>query len=164
MLDGEVEGRARERDLLRHARKPRRHLMPRDMIEKRSEIDGDQILRRRSEERFPVGSNSACWLGFTRVRRTNTSRDPRLLRPPMADERPTKSGVVAPAIEWQRTRGARSGRVPGLSFSDSWPGGTAVAAVAASGPSRARVTRANQRLGLSAPQARPVRRDACVGR
>ncbi len=106
VLDGGVEGRPD--NVIFYATSNRRHLMPRDMIEneRASAISPSEA----TEEKVSLSDRFGLWLGFHPCSqdeylamidgycaRFGLSVDPETLR--------------AEAIEWQATRGARSGRV-----------------------------------------------------
>lgn len=106
VLDGGVEGRPD--NVIFYATSNRRHLMPRDMIEneRASAISPTEA----TEEKVSLSDRFGLWLGFHPC-----SQDEYLA---MIDGYVQRFGLkVAPdvlraeAIEWQATRGARSGRV-----------------------------------------------------
>jgi uncharacterized protein len=113
VLDGGVEGRPE--NVLFYATSNRRHLMPRDMIEneRSSAINPSEAV----EEKVSLSDRFGLWLGF---------------HPCTQDEYLTMirgycaahgvsvpdSRLVAEAIEWQATRGSRSGRVAWQFFCD----------------------------------------------
>ena len=113
VLDGGLEGRPE--NVLFYATSNRRHLMPRDMIEneKSSSINPSEAV----EEKVSLSDRFGLWLGF---------------HPCTQDEYlEMVSGycedygiphdlnyIKAQAIEWQATRGARSGRVAWQFFID----------------------------------------------
>ena len=106
VLEGGVEGRPH--NVLFYATSNRRHLMPRDMIEneRSTAINPSEAV----EEKVSLSDRFGLWLGFHPC-----SQDDYLEMvkrycaaygvPASSDE------LVAKALEWQRTRGARSGRV-----------------------------------------------------
>ena len=113
VLDGGIEGRPE--NVLFYATSNRRHLMPRDMIEnERSQaINPSEAV----EEKVSLSDRFGLWLGFHPCTQDeylemingyctahNLQIDPDELR--------------AQAIEWQATRGARSGRVAWQFFAD----------------------------------------------
>ena len=113
VLDGGIEGRPE--NVLFYATSNRRHLMPRDMIEnERSQaINPSESV----EEKVSLSDRFGLWLGFHPCTQDeylemingyctahNLQIDPDELR--------------AQAIEWQATRGARSGRVAWQFFAD----------------------------------------------
>lgn len=113
VLDGGIEGRPE--NVLFYATSNRRHLMPRDMIEneRSSAINPSEAV----EEKVSLSDRFGLWLGFHPC-----SQDEYL---EMIDGYCRAHGVsVAPdrlraeAIEWQATRGARSGRVAWQFFCD----------------------------------------------
>ncbi|MBN8294211.1 ATP-binding protein [Rhodobacter sp. NTK016B] len=113
LLDGGIEGRPD--NVILYATSNRRHLMPRDMIEneRSSAISPSEAV----EEKVSLSDRFGLWLGFHPcsqdeylamidgyVAEHNLSVDPEQLR--------------AEAIEWQATRGGRSGRVAWQFFCD----------------------------------------------
>lgn len=113
VLDGGIEGRPE--NVVFYATSNRRHLMPRDMIEneRSSAINPSEAV----EEKVSLSDRFGLWLGFhpcdqdeylAMINRYCTAHgvqvDPETLR--------------AEAIEWQATRGARSGRVAWQFFVD----------------------------------------------
>ncbi|SFC56918.1 ATP-binding protein [Tropicimonas isoalkanivorans] len=113
VLDGGVEGRPD--NVLFYATSNRRHLMPRDMIEneRSSAINPSEAV----EEKVSLSDRFGLWLGFHPC-----SQDEYLA---MIDGYCEAYGLsIAPdtlraeAIEWQATRGARSGRVAWQFFLD----------------------------------------------
>ncbi len=113
VLDGGVEGRPS--NVLFYATSNRRHLMPRDMIEneRSSAINPAEAV----EEKVSLSDRFGLWLGFHPC-----SQDDYLdmirgyIRAygMQVDE----AQMRAEAIEWQATRGARSGRVAWQYFTD----------------------------------------------
>ncbi len=113
VLDGGIEGRPK--NVVLYATSNRRHLMPRDMIEneRSSAINPSEAV----EEKVSLSDRFGLWLGFHPC-----TQDDYLAMiegycrayavPFDADE------VNAEAIEWQATRGARSGRVAWQFFLD----------------------------------------------
>ncbi|MEM9716411.1 MAG: ATP-binding protein [Pseudomonadota bacterium] len=106
VLDGGVEGRPE--NVLFYATSNRRHLMPRDMIEneRSSAINPSEAV----EEKVSLSDRFGLWLGFHPC-----SQDDYL---EMIHRYCAAFGITldedtlwAEAIEWQQTRGARSGRV-----------------------------------------------------
>jgi uncharacterized protein len=106
VLDGGIEGRPENVAL--YATSNRRHLMPRDMIEneRQAGINPSEAV----EEKVSLSDRFGLWLGFHPC-----SQDAYLAmirgycdayRIPIDD-----ATLKAEAIEWQQTRGARSGRV-----------------------------------------------------
>ncbi len=113
VLDGGIEGRPE--NVVFYATSNRRHLMPRDMIEneRSSAINPSEAV----EEKVSLSDRFGLWLGFHPCDQDEylamidrycaaygVSADPEALR--------------AEAIEWQATRGARSGRVAWQFFVD----------------------------------------------
>jgi len=113
VLDGGIEGRPE--NVVFYATSNRRHLMPRDMIEneRSSAISPSEAV----EEKVSLSDRFGLWLGFHPCSQDEyltmidgycaaygVSEDPETLR--------------AGAIEWQATRGARSGRVAWQFFVD----------------------------------------------
>ena len=113
VLDGGIEGRPD--NVLFYATSNRRHLMPRDMIEneRSSAINPSEAV----EEKVSLSDRFGLWLGFHPC-----SQDEYLS---MIRGYCDAHGVEiddetlrAEAIEWQATRGARSGRVAWQYFTD----------------------------------------------
>lgn len=113
VLDGGIEGRPE--NVVFYATSNRRHLMPRDMIENErgSAINPSEAV----EEKVSLSDRFGLWLGFHPC-----SQDEYLA---MIDSYCAAYGVSidpdtlrAEAIEWQATRGARSGRVAWQFFVD----------------------------------------------
>nr|WP_249200254.1 ATP-binding protein [Thetidibacter halocola] len=113
VLDGGVEGRPE--NVVFYATSNRRHLMPRDMIEneRSSAINPSEAV----EEKVSLSDRFGLWLGFHPC-----TQDQYLA---MIDGYCAAYGVTvdparlrAEAIEWQATRGARSGRVAWQFFVD----------------------------------------------
>ena len=113
VLDGGIEGRPD--NVVFYATSNRRHLMPRDMIEneRSSAINPSEAV----EEKVSLSDRFGLWLGFHPCNQDDylamidgycaaygLNPDPAVLR--------------AEAIEWQATRGARSGRVAWQFFTD----------------------------------------------
>ncbi|WP_407492690.1 ATP-binding protein [Pseudooceanicola sp. MF1-13] len=113
VLDGGIAGRPE--NVLFYATSNRRHLMPRDMIEneRSSAINPGEAV----EEKVSLSDRFGLWLGFHPCDQNDylamidgycaahgLKVDPETLR--------------AEAIEWQATRGARSGRVAWQFFTD----------------------------------------------
>jgi uncharacterized protein len=113
VLDGGIEGRPE--NVVFFATSNRRHLMPRDMIEneRSSAINPSEAV----EEKVSLSDRFGLWLGFHPCDQDaylamiagycqahGMTVDPEVLR--------------AEAIEWQATRGARSGRVAWQFFTD----------------------------------------------
>lgn len=113
VLDGGIEGRPE--NVLFYATSNRRHLMPRDMIEneRSSAINPGEAV----EEKVSLSDRFGLWLGFHPC-----TQDEYLA---MIDGYCDAYGVKvdadelrAEAIEWQATRGSRSGRVAWQFFTD----------------------------------------------
>lgn len=113
VLDGGIEGRPD--NVVFYATSNRRHLMPRDMIEneRSSAISPSEAV----EEKVSLSDRFGLWLGFHPC-----SQDEYLA---MIDGYCAAHGVTldaevlrAEAIEWQATRGSRSGRVAWQFFTD----------------------------------------------
>ncbi len=113
VLDGGIAGRPD--NVVFYATSNRRHLMPRDMIEneRSSAISPSEAV----EEKVSLSDRFGLWLGFHPC-----SQDDYLA---MIDGYCAAQGLVvdpavlrAEAIEWQATRGARSGRVAWQFFLD----------------------------------------------
>ncbi|MFT6451622.1 MAG: putative AAA+ superfamily ATPase [Halocynthiibacter sp.] len=113
VLDGGVEGRPD--NVVFYATSNRRHLMPRDMIEneRSSAINPGEAV----EEKVSLSDRFGLWLGFHPC-----DQDEYLA---MIDGYCAAHGLKidparlrAEAIEWQATRGARSGRVAWQFFTD----------------------------------------------
>ncbi len=113
VLDGGIEGRPE--NVVLYATSNRRHLMPRDMIEneRSSAISPSEAV----EEKVSLSDRFGLWLGFHPC-----GQDEYLA---MIDRYCAAHGLKvdpaelrAEAIEWQATRGARSGRVAWQFFTD----------------------------------------------
>jgi predicted AAA+ superfamily ATPase len=113
VLDGGIEGRPE--NVLFYATSNRRHLMPRDMIEneRSTAISPSEAV----EEKVSLSDRFGLWLGFHPC-----SQDEYL---EMIRGYCAAHGVAVPeerllaeAVEWQATRGARSGRVAWQFFCD----------------------------------------------
>jgi hypothetical protein len=113
VLDGGIEGRPE--NVVFYATSNRRHLMPRDMIEneRSSAINPSEAV----EEKVSLSDRFGLWLGFHPC-----DQDEYLA---MINRYCAAYGVSvdadtlrAEAIEWQATRGARSGRVAWQFFVD----------------------------------------------
>jgi len=113
VLDGGIEGRPE--NVLFYATSNRRHLMPRDMIEneRSTAINPGEAV----EEKVSLSDRFGLWLGFHPC-----SQDDYLA---MIRGYCAAHGVSVPddrlfaeAVEWQVTRGARSGRVAWQFFCD----------------------------------------------
>jgi predicted AAA+ superfamily ATPase len=106
VLDGGIEGRPE--NVVFYATSNRRHLMPRDMIEneRSTAINPSEAV----QEKVSLSDRFGLWLGFH-----NCSQDEFLA---MIEGYARHYGLKvdpdslrAGAIEWQATRGSRSGRV-----------------------------------------------------
>lgn len=113
VLDGGIEGRPE--NVVFYATSNRRHLMPRDMIENErgSAINPSEAV----EEKVSLSDRFGLWLGFHAC-----SQDDYL---DMIRGYCAANGIEidedtlwAEAIEWQATRGSRSGRVAWQYFTD----------------------------------------------
>ena len=113
VLDGGIEGRPE--NVVFYATSNRRHLMPRDMIEneRSSAINPSEAV----EEKVSLSDRFGLWLGFHPC-----GQDEYLA---MIEGYCAAYGVTvdaeelrAGAVEWQATRGARSGRVAWQFFTD----------------------------------------------
>ena len=113
VLDGGIEGRPD--NVVLYATSNRRHLMPRDMIENEqaTAISAGEAV----EEKVSLSDRFGLWLGFhpcdqddylTMIRGYCDAHGV-----PIDDET-----LRAEAIEWQMTRGSRSGRVAWQYFTD----------------------------------------------
>ncbi|MEO0939671.1 MAG: ATP-binding protein [Pseudomonadota bacterium] len=113
VLDGGVEGRPD--NVVLYATSNRRHLMPRDMIENErgSAINPSEAV----EEKVSLSDRFGLWLGFhacdqdaylSMIRGYCTAYGVEI----------SDAALRAEAIEWQATRGARSGRVAWQYFTD----------------------------------------------
>ncbi len=113
VLDGGIEGRPE--NVVFYATSNRRHLMPRDMIEneRSSAINPSEAV----EEKVSLSDRFGLWLGFHPC-----SQDEYLaMIQGYCDSYGIKvepEQLRAEAIEWQATRGARSGRVAWQFFID----------------------------------------------
>lgn len=113
VLDGGIEGRPE--NVVFYATSNRRHLMPRDMIEneRSSAINPSEAV----EEKVSLSDRFGLWLGFhpcdqdeflTMIRGYCDAYDVQI----------DDDTLRAEAIEWQATRGSRSGRVAWQYFTD----------------------------------------------
>lgn len=106
VLDGGVEGRPE--NVLFYATSNRRHLMPRDMIEneRSSAINPSEAV----EEKVSLSDRFGLWLGFHPC---DQDQYLAMIRGycDAAGIDIDEETLWAEAIEWQQTRGARSGRV-----------------------------------------------------
>ncbi|MFT7060424.1 MAG: putative AAA+ superfamily ATPase [Pseudorhodobacter sp.] len=113
VLDGGIEGRPQ--NVIFYATSNRRHLMPRDMIEneRSTAISPSEAV----EEKVSLSDRFGLWLGFHPC-----SQDDYLeMIRGYCDAHGVKidaDTMRAEAIEWQATRGARSGRVAWQYFTD----------------------------------------------
>ncbi len=113
VLDGGVEGRPD--NVIFYATSNRRHLMPRDMIENErgSAINPSEAV----EEKVSLSDRFGLWLGFHACGQDEYLD---MIRGYCAayDLNVAEDVLYAEAIEWQATRGSRSGRVAWQFFSD----------------------------------------------
>lgn len=113
VLDGGIEGRPD--NVIFYATSNRRHLMPRDMIE--NERSTAISPSEATEEKVSLSDRFGLWLGFHPC-----SQDEYLdmIRGYCAAHGVTidEDTLWAEAIEWQATRGSRSGRVAWQYFTD----------------------------------------------
>jgi len=113
VLDGGVEGRPD--NVILYATSNRRHLMPREMIEneRSSAINPSEAV----EEKVSLSDRFGLWLGFHPC----TQDDYLAMIRGYCDAHGVKIDAAtlrAEAIEWQATRGSRSGRVAWQYFTD----------------------------------------------
>jgi predicted AAA+ superfamily ATPase len=113
VLDGGIEGRPD--NVVFYATSNRRHLMPRDMIEneRSSAISPSEA----TEEKVSLSDRFGLWLGFhpcSQDEYLDMIRGYCAAHGVEIDEQTLR----AEAIEWQATRGARSGRVAWQYFTD----------------------------------------------
>jgi predicted AAA+ superfamily ATPase len=113
VLDGGIEGRPE--NVVFYATSNRRHLMPRDMIEneRASAISPSEA----TEEKVSLSDRFGLWLGFhpcTQDEYLAMIRGYCEAHGVQIDD----ATLRAEAIEWQATRGARSGRVAWQYFTD----------------------------------------------
>ena len=113
VLDGGIEGRPD--NVVFYATSNRRHLMPRDMIEneRSSAINPSEAV----EEKVSLSDRFGLWLGFhpcDQDQYLSMIRGYCEAYGVMIDDETLR----AEAIEWQATRGARSGRVAWQYFTD----------------------------------------------
>ena len=113
VLDGGIQGRPE--NVLFYATSNRRHLMPRDMIE--NERSTAINLGEAVEEKVSLSDRFGLWLGFHPCTQDEYLE---MIRGYCAAH-----GILVPedrlraeAVEWQATRGARSGRVAWQFFCD----------------------------------------------
>ena len=113
VLDGGIEGRPD--NVIFYATSNRRHLMPRDMIEneRSSAINPSEAV----EEKVSLSDRFGLWLGFHPCSQDEYLAMIRGYCEAYGVE--IDDGTLrAEAIEWQATRGARSGRVAWQYFTD----------------------------------------------
>jgi len=113
VLDGGVEGRPD--NVIFYATSNRRHLMPRDMIEneRSSAINPSEAV----EEKVSLSDRFGLWLGFHPCTQDEYLAMIRGYCDAHGVEIDAET-LRAEAIEWQATRGARSGRVAWQYFTD----------------------------------------------
>ncbi|WP_439122977.1 ATP-binding protein [Marivita sp.] len=113
VLDGGVEGRPD--NVVFYATSNRRHLMPRDMIENErgSAINPSEAV----EEKVSLSDRFGLWLGFHPCNQDDYLAMIRGYCDAYGVEIDDDS-LRAEAIEWQATRGSRSGRVAWQYFND----------------------------------------------
>jgi predicted AAA+ superfamily ATPase len=113
VLDGGIEGRPE--NVLFYATSNRRHLMPRDMIENErgSAINPAEAV----EEKVSLSDRFGLWLGFHAC---DQDQFLAMIRGYCAAHglEIAEDDLRAEAIEWQQTRGSRSGRVAWQFFTD----------------------------------------------
>jgi uncharacterized protein len=113
VLDGGIEGRPE--NVLFYATSNRRHLMPRDMIEneRSTAINPGEAV----EEKVSLSDRFGLWLGFHPCDQDEYLQ---MIRGYCAAHgvNVPDARLQAEAIEWQATRGARSGRVAWQFFCD----------------------------------------------
>lgn len=113
VLDGGIEGRPE--NVVFYATSNRRHLMPRDMIEneRSSAINPSEAV----EEKVSLSDRFGLWLGFHPCDQDEyLAMIAGYCKAYRVDVDP--AAMRAEAIEWQATRGARSGRVAWQFFTD----------------------------------------------
>lgn len=113
VLDGGIEGRPE--NVLFYATSNRRHLMPRDMIdnERSTAINPSEAV----EEKVSLSDRFGLWLGFHPCSQDDYLDMIRGYCAAHGLEVP-EDRLRAEAVEWQATRGARSGRVAWQFFTD----------------------------------------------
>lgn len=113
VLDGGIEGRPE--NVVFYATSNRRHLMPRDMIEneRSSAISPSEA----TEEKVSLSDRFGLWLGFHPCTQDEYLDMIRGYCAAYGIEIDEKT-LWAEAIEWQATRGSRSGRVAWQYFTD----------------------------------------------
>jgi uncharacterized protein len=113
VLDGGIEGRPA--NVIFYATSNRRHLMPRDMIEneRSTAISPSEAV----EEKVSLSDRFGLWLGFHPCTQDEYLE---MIRGYCAAHglEISDEDLRAEAIEWQATRGARSGRVAWQFFTD----------------------------------------------
>ncbi|WP_299953196.1 ATP-binding protein [uncultured Roseobacter sp.] len=113
VLDGGIEGRPE--NVVLYATSNRRHLMPRDMIENErgSAINPSEAV----EEKVSLSDRFGLWLGFHAC---DQDQYLEMIRGycDAYGVKISEDDLRAEAIEWQATRGARSGRVAWQYFTD----------------------------------------------
>jgi uncharacterized protein len=113
VLDGGIEGRPE--NVVFYATSNRRHLMPRDMIEneRSTAINPSEAV----EEKVSLSDRFGLWLGFHPC---DQDQYLAMIRGycDAYDVSISDDDLRAEAIEWQQTRGARSGRVAWQYFVD----------------------------------------------
>ncbi|SIO17446.1 hypothetical protein SAMN05444722_0704 [Rhodovulum sp. ES.010] len=113
VLDGGIEGRPE--NVVFYATSNRRHLMPRDMIE--NERSTAISPSEATEEKVSLSDRFGLWLGFHPCSQDEYLAMIRGYCDAWAVE-VDDTTLRAEAIEWQATRGARSGRVAWQFFTD----------------------------------------------
>jgi predicted AAA+ superfamily ATPase len=113
VLDGGIEGRPE--NVLFYATSNRRHLMPRDMIdnERATAINPGEAV----EEKVSLSDRFGLWLGFHPCGQDEYLQMIRGYCAAFGVNVPDDR-LQAEAVEWQATRGARSGRVAWQFFCD----------------------------------------------
>ncbi|WP_299782955.1 ATP-binding protein [uncultured Roseobacter sp.] len=113
VLDGGIEGRPE--NVVLYATSNRRHLMPRDMIENErgSAINPSEAV----EEKVSLSDRFGLWLGFHPCDQDQYLEMIRGYCDAYGVEI-SDADLRAEAVEWQATRGARSGRVAWQYFTD----------------------------------------------
>jgi len=113
VLDGGIEGRPE--NVVLYATSNRRHLMPRDMIEneRSSGINPSEAV----EEKVSLSDRFGLWLGFHPCTQDDYLEMIRGYCDAHSVEIDAET-LRAEAIEWQATRGSRSGRVAWQYFTD----------------------------------------------
>jgi uncharacterized protein len=113
VLDGGIEGRPE--NVLFYATSNRRHLMPRDMIEneRSTAINPSEAV----EEKVSLSDRFGLWLGFHPCSQDDYLE---MIRGYCAAHgvKVPEDRLYAEAVEWQATRGGRSGRVAWQFFCD----------------------------------------------